>query len=177
MHSSQLNLALLCVSALAAVGPALAQSAAPADRPLEIRAENLTAAREAEAGTPRSEKDVRPGDRVRYHLVFTNPTPGSIRGVKLEDPIPAGLVLVAGSADADHADAAVEYSIDGGATYQARPMIDGVVDGERRRVPAPVEQYTHVRWTVNGALAPGARVSARFDARFRANSTSAEPKL
>ena len=103
----------------------------------------------------------RPGDVIRYALVFTNVTAGPVRNIQFVDPIPAGMVYVLGSATADHA-VRIEYSIDGGKTYAARPVIAALVNGQRVEKPAPRELYTHVRWTVLGSLAPRARVMAEF---------------
>jgi hypothetical protein len=36
------------------------------------------------------------------------------------------------------------------------------------RRPVPSERYTHVRWTIDGSVAPGATVTAEFDARVNA---------
>jgi hypothetical protein len=45
-----------------------------------------------------------------------------------------------------------------------------VVDGRRVRRAVPAERYTHVRWTVEGNVAPGATVVAEFDARVGAGT-------
>src|SRR3989442_1364945 len=66
-----------------------------------------------------------------------------------------------GKAEADHP-VRVEYSIDGGKSYSARPTIAVVQDGKSVEQPAPRERYTHVRWTVLGSLAAGAKVMAEF---------------
>jgi hypothetical protein len=82
------------------------------------------------------------------------------------NPVPAGLRYVDRSAGADRQDVAVEYSTDGGKTYAATPMVTEVVDGKRVQRPATPEQYTHVRWTVQGSIAPGATVTAEFRAEL-----------
>jgi len=84
-----------------------------------------------------------------------------VRNIQFVDPIPAGMVYVLGSATADHA-VRIEYSIDSGKSYAARPVIAALVNGQRVEKPAPRELYTHVRWTVLGSLAPRARVMAEF---------------
>ena len=151
---------LATLAALA--GPAAAQQQQEAIR---ITAENRTAAAEAARGAPRREQAARPGDVLRYRLTFTNTAGREVRGVVLSDPVPSGLQFVGGSADADRADVAVEYSIDGGRTWSARPMETVMVDGQRVQRPAAAESYTNVRWTIGGAVAPGATVNAEFDAR------------
>ena len=98
---------------------------------------------------------------IRYALVFTNVTAGPVKNIQFVDPIPQGTVYVLGSAAADHP-VRVEYSIDGGKSYSARPAIAVVQDGKSVEQPAPRERYTHVRWTVLGSLASGAKVMAEF---------------
>ena len=104
---------------------------------------------------------------VRYRLLFTNITDVPVRNVVFDNPLPDGLAYVASSAGADVAEVVVEYSIDGGATYSAQPMVEQMVDGEPQMVPAPPEQYTHVRWTVPTWIEPGAQVTAEFRATLR----------
>src|SRR6266699_6113662 len=144
-------LRFLLVGAL--YGAAAAQApVAPAPKPLVITAHNVTSANAAVA---------KPGDVIRYALVFTNVTAGPVKNIQFVDPIPQGTVYVLGSAAADHP-VRVEYSIDGGKSYSARPVIAVVQGGKSVEQPAPRERYTHVRWTVLGSLASGAKVMAEF---------------
>jgi uncharacterized repeat protein (TIGR01451 family) len=138
-----------------------AQSAAP--RPLVVTAENVTA--KSRSGHAEA---VVPGDVLHYRLQFTNPNQNAVRGVVFTNPIPDGLRYVGGSAGADRQDVIVEYSIDGGKTYSARPMVTEMVAGKRVEKPASPEQYSHVRWTVRGSIAPGATVTAEFRATLPA---------
>jgi hypothetical protein len=61
----------------------------------------------------------------------------TVRNVVFSNPVPQGLRYVIGSAAADAPDAAITFSIDGGRTYSARPMIETVENDEHRSVPAP----------------------------------------
>lgn len=152
----------------------LAAQAEP-PRALVVTAENLMsrdpqhqalAARGGDAAT------ALPGDVLLYRLRFTNITQGEVRGVVFNNPVPQGTRYVDGSAGADRQDVSVEYSIDGGKTYSARPMVSEVVAGKRVQKPAAPELYSHVRWTVRGSIAPGASVTAEF----RATLPAAQPK-
>jgi len=143
---------------LSAVSAAKAQKAA---RPaLQISAQNLS----AHTARHTDSTKVLPGDTVRYHLLFTNVSAGPVRGIVLDNPIPAGLRYEAGSAKADRADVAILFSIDGGKSYSAEPMIESVVDGQRMQHAAPADMYTHVRWTVRGEVPKGAQLRAEYDA-------------
>ncbi len=107
-----------------------------------------------------------PGDVIHYQLVFTNITDVAVRRVEFNDPLPAGLRYVGESAAADRDDVVIDYSIDGGATFSAQPMIEEIVDGVRVRKPAPTDRYTHIRWRIDGWVQPGAQVTAEFRAKL-----------
>lgn len=139
---------------------------------LVLSAENLMAgdARHqeiaAKGGNPET---VLPGDVIRYRLRFTNLTEAPVRNVVFQNPVAGGLRYVTGTAGADREDVIVEYSIDGGRSYLAEPMIEELIEGRPVLRPAPAERYTHVRWTVRGWVDPGAQVTAEFQARFNSN--------
>lgn len=116
-----------------------------------------------------------PGDVVHYRLTFTNTTEVPVRNIDFRDPLPVGLHYVQGTATADRDDVVVTYSIDGGQTFTAQPMIERVIDGERVTVPAPPEMYTHIRWFVGSWVEPGAQVTAEFKAQLPANEAPEEP--
>ena len=153
-------LRMLLVGTLSSVLLAARLAAAPAQAPktLVVTARNLT----AEAA-----RVAKPGDVIRYGLVFTNVTAGPVKNIQFVDPIPAGMVYVLGSAAADRP-VRLEYSIDGGKSYSAQPVIAVVQDGKTVEQLAPRERYTHVRWTVLGSLAPGAKVTAEFRTQVNA---------
>ena len=132
-----------------------------AQRPLVVTALNLTARTRGSQS-----QAVMPGDVLQYQLRFTNQRQGDVRGVVFTNPVPTGLRYVDGSAGADRQDVTVEYSADGGKTFAATPMVTAVVDGKRVQKPATPAQYTHVRWTVRGSIAPGATVTAEFRAEL-----------
>ena len=155
----------LAAAALAVLATTATAQRREPPKALTVSAQNLMAsdaqhqALAKQGGDPHT---VLRGDVVRYRLVFTNVTDVPVRNVEFKDPLPGGLRYVAASASADREDVAIEYSIDGGATYSARPMVEEVVDGKPVRKPAPVELYTHIRWRVEGWVAPGAQVTAEF---------------
>ena len=162
IHWKQVTLG--CLIAVAALAPSgQAQSRGDA---LRVQAENETAKANGRSA------DALPGDVVRYELRFTNPRTTAVRNVVFDNPVPAGMHYEASSATADRAGVAVTYSIDGGRTFSAQPMIEQVVNGERRIVPAPAAMYSHVRWSVGTALAAGAKVTAAFKVRVAERTAS-----
>jgi len=134
------------------VSPRVAAAQAQSPQALVITAHNVTSANAAVA---------KPGDVIRYALVFTNVTAGPVKNIQFVDPIPQGMVYVVGSAAADRP-VRIDYSIDGGKSYVAEPKIALTEGGRQVEQPAPRERYTHVRWTVLGSLASGAKVMAEF---------------
>jgi len=166
-------------SLIALVGsPALAQGKV-ASGPLVVTAENLMAGdsqHKAAASRGHDATELMPGDVVRYRLTFTNVTPHAVKSVVFENPLPAGLHYQDGTATADRDKVAIQYSIDGGKSYSAQPMIEVEVDGKRVQRPAPADMYTHIRWSVPGSVLPGAVVHAEFRAQLAARPSGATAK-
>ena len=163
MKAGHRTAGLLVGLALAKFGFVAGQPVSPPPRPLAMTGENLM------AGDPRHRDRpgaVMPGDVIRYRLTFTNLRTDSIQKVQFTDPIPTGLQYVTGSATVDREDVAIEFSIDGGATWSAQPMIEELVEGRVVRRPAPVSKYTHVRWSIAGWLKSKAQVTAELRAQL-----------
>jgi uncharacterized repeat protein (TIGR01451 family) len=153
--------------ALAAVLAAALPAAGQSPSALVLTQENLTLANDSVRALSGRPDEARPDDTLRYHLQFTNTQAQEVSNVAIENPLPAGLVFVGGSVQSSAA-ARVEYSIDGGRTWAEQPVVQLVVDGREVERPAAPASYTHIRWTITESVAPGARVSARFDARVGA---------
>jgi len=169
LNSSRIGLVAL---ALMWAMPVAAQSLE--SKPLVITAINTTAESAKAAGAERKDAAMaRPGDVIGYSLAFTNLNRTPVNSVQFVDPLPKGLVYLPGSASADKP-VQVEYSIDGGKTFVARPVVVVVENGKRVEKPAPREAYTHIRWTVSGPLAPGAQVTAGFQAEVGKAATEAK---
>lgn len=110
---------------------------------------------------------VRPGEVLDWQIVSSNEGTGAARDYKAVGRIPAGTVLVAGSASGEHG-STVTYSIDGGKTFSTQPIIEErQPDGTVKRVPAPVSMYTEVRYEWSDAFAPGGKLSAAYKVRVK----------
>ena len=114
----------------------------------------------------REPNTVEPGDVVEYRLVFTNITGRPVNNIQFTDPLPEGMHYLQGTAGADREDVDVEFSLDGGTSYSELPMVQVVVDGRTEQRPASPEDYTDIRWTVQGDVQPDARVEAAFQVRY-----------
>ena len=121
----------------------------------------------------RDPNTVTPGDVVEYRLVFTNITGRPVNNIQFTDPLPEGMHYLQGTAGADRDGVDVEFSLDGGTSYSAQPMVEVVVDGRTEQRPASPEDYTDIRWTVHGEVQPDARVAAVFQVRYGALEATA----
>ena len=154
--------AMAAVLVLMAAWPLSAQQP---KQELVVTAQNLTAREMATNGKARKDSVAAPGDVIEYQLVFANTKTFALKNVVFQDPIPGGLVYVPETAKSTRDDVVVEYSVDKGATWSVKPMVEVVEAGKKVSKPATPEQYTNVRWRVTGLVAPGATVEARFQTR------------
>ena len=98
------------------------------------------------------EAEVKPGDVLRYDVVSSNAGEVAADKLVINQPIPAQMTYVLGSAKGNAA-AEATYSIDNGATFVAKPMVEVTLpDGTVEMQPAPAEAYTHVKWNFKEAL-------------------------
>jgi len=107
------------------------------------------------------------GDVLVYTLRATNTGSVPAIGTSIEDPIPAGTVLLVDSLTKDGY--RVEASLDGGKSWQAFPVSISRKSpaGSDELVPAPAESYTTLRWILNGPLQPGDGQDVSFKVRIR----------
>ena len=160
----------LCVVALVG-GAAFAQrqlkAAAAAVRP-EVKVELAGSVERGGARLALDKVDhVKPGEILDWQIVSSNEGTGAARDYKTVAHIPAGTVLVAGSASGEHG-SQVTYSIDGGKTFSTQPVIEErQPDGTVKQVAAPVSMYTEVRYEWSDALAPGGKLSASYKVRVK----------
>lgn len=107
------------------------------------------------------------GDVIVYTLHTTNAGTGPALSPRVEDPIPAGTVLMLDSLAKDGA--SIEASLDGGKTWQPFPasVTRKNAQGVEVTVPAPAELYTTLRWILNGPLQPGDGRDVSFKVRIR----------
>jgi uncharacterized repeat protein (TIGR01451 family) len=103
-----------------------------------------------------------PGEDVVYTITFTNVSDESAENVVITNPISASLTYVAGSAFGPGT--VIEFSVDGGQTFAVADQLR-IDTSEGERV-AEVEDFTHVRWTMQDDLVAGAQGMARFRARL-----------
>jgi uncharacterized repeat protein (TIGR01451 family) len=110
---------------------------------------------------------VRPGETLRWSLASTNGGSAPVRHLTSVGQVPKGTVFIADSASGE-ANPAVSYSLDGGRSYSARPVIEEKQpDGGVKLAPAPVSLYTHVRFEWREPLGVGASRTAHYRTRVK----------
>lgn len=107
---------------------------------------------------------VNQGQVVFYTVQVRNPTSVPVRDAVIVQRIPANTTYVVDSAAGPSAD--VTFSVDGGESFwPEKELVVSKPGTEARRATA--QDYTHIRWQLRNALAPGAVALARFQAVFR----------
>lgn len=113
--------------------------------------------------TLEGQAQVSPGDVLRYTIDGANSGEAEAENLVLTQAIPAQMTYVLASATpADGAE--LIYSIDGGETFVAEPMVAvTLADGTIEQQPAPAEAYTHVRWNFGNTLVAADAVQVAYD--------------
>jgi len=106
------------------------------------------------------------GDVLVYTIGYTNTGSAEARDAAIEDPIPAGMAYVVGSAGGKGTE--VTCSIDGGKEFKAEPVKITVkkADGTTQEKDAEPGMYTNVRWMVKKVM-PGASGKVSFKVKVK----------
>jgi uncharacterized repeat protein (TIGR01451 family) len=100
---------------------------------------------------------VQPRDILKYTVTARNGN-RPVKNLMLTQPIPKGTTYIKNSATVLRG-AELLFSIDGGKTYTARPMID--------KKDAPTSAYTNLRWKFNTLMAANAQVNAAYEVEVK----------
>lgn len=117
--------------------------------------------------TLEGQAQVAPGDVLRYTIDGANSGDVEAENLVLNQAIPAQTTYVLSSATpADGAE--LIYSIDGGETFVAEPMVEvTLADGRIEQQPAPAEAYTHVRWDFGDTLVEADTVQVAYEVQVK----------
>jgi uncharacterized repeat protein (TIGR01451 family) len=96
---------------------------------------------------------VKPGDVIMYTVVAKNNSRCFLKNLVLKQPIPKGTQYVKDSAQAIKG-AELLFSIDGGKTFSAKPMVG--------KVAAPATDYNYLRWKFIGETPANAQVKTTY---------------
>ncbi|GAP95486.1 DUF11 domain-containing protein [Leptolyngbya sp. NIES-2104] len=109
---------------------------------------------------------VQKGTVLRFQVVAKNTGDRAAEKFVVTQPVPKGTTYAADSATSSGAE--LTYSIDGGKTFTANPMVQVTLpDGRTEMKPAPVEAYSHVRWTFEKAIAPKNALEVNYEVSVR----------
>ena len=112
-------------------------------------------------------KVVKPNEILHWSVVSKNEGDAEAKEYQAVGKIPVGTVYVTGSEKAEDS-ALVKFSIDGGSSFAEKPMIEEKqADGSGKRVPAPVESYTQVRFEWTRPLGPNEERVASYKVRVK----------
>ena len=155
---------ILLFGLAATAGPLAYAQARPASGNIEFKniAEVEVEAKAADGKIEKKRSPVQkaiPGTVVIYTSTFKNIGTKPAGNININNPVPANTTLVAGSAYGEGMD--ISYSADGGKTWAAadKVKVKGA-DGKER--PAGISEFTHIRWSLRGELAPGKQGEAGF---------------
>lgn len=108
-----------------------------------------------------------PGEILHWTITSQNAGSAPAQNYKTVGEVPTGTSYVAGSAQAE-GNVQVLFSIDGGKTFEAKPMIEQKQpDGSVKKIAAPASLYTQVRYEWNDPLSAGKQLSASYKVRVK----------
>jgi uncharacterized repeat protein (TIGR01451 family) len=102
-----------------------------------------------------------PGSEVIFTSNYENISQEAAEKAVITNPIPEHMVYVKNSAQGRGA--VITFSVDNGKSYNI-PAKLFVFDAAGRKYPAQPKDYTHIQWTFQDPLAPGAKGSVSFRA-------------
>lgn len=109
-------------------------------------------------------QQVLPGEEVIYTITYRNKGTTPATDVVIGNPVPQHTTYTGNSAFGKGT--RIDFSVDGGKRYGVPEKLTVIgPDGKPRR--AAPEEYTHVRWTVDTALAPGGEGVVGYRARLK----------
>ncbi|WOD39608.1 hypothetical protein [Nodosilinea sp. E11] len=109
------------------------------------------------------EATVQPQDVLRYTISSKNAGEIPAKNLVITQAIPSQMTYVLATATGNEG-AAITYSIDGGESFVAEPLVEVVQeDGTVTLEPAPAEAYTTIRWDFAQALEPEVAVQVSYD--------------
>lgn len=108
--------------------------------------------------------DVRPGDVIRYTIVFENQSAQDVAAgsVVITNPLPDGTIYLDGSATGEQTQ--ITFSVDGASFGESGTLMITDGNGTRRATAA---DYRSIRWAYEPRLPAGAASSVSFDVRMR----------
>lgn len=108
--------------------------------------------------------NVAPGDTVIFSTYYAYQGEKPATDVVINNPLPEHMLYLDGTAEGKGT--RIEFSVDKGQTFAAANNLK-IKDTEGKERPATAADYTHIRWTIEGALQNGAKGSVSFKAKVK----------
>lgn len=104
-----------------------------------------------------------PKDIIEYRLTYKNNGKDPVGHIFITDPIPSGMEYIEASAS-QPVSGRVEFSIDGGGTYQHWPIdvVESAKNGRRIVTRATPQMVTHIRWTLTDTFKPQHEITVSY---------------
>jgi uncharacterized repeat protein (TIGR01451 family) len=102
-----------------------------------------------------------PGEEIFFTVTYRNSGDEPAENITVTNPVPNNMDYVNGSASGDNT--TIIFSVVGGNNFDT-PQNLTVTDTEGSQKPASAVDYTHIRWTVEGDIAPDASGTVQFSA-------------
>jgi uncharacterized repeat protein (TIGR01451 family) len=111
-----------------------------------------------------ADANVAPGDTVIFTTYYEYQGEKPATDVVINNPLSEHMLYVDGTAEGTGP--RIEFSVDQGQTFAAADNLK-IKDAEGKEQPASAANYTHIRWTIEGALQNGAKGSVSFKAKVK----------
>jgi len=111
-----------------------------------------------------ADTNVTPGDTVIFTTHYQHHGEKPATNVVINNPMPEHMLYLDGTAEGKGT--RIEFSVDQGQTFATADKLK-IKNAEGKEQPASAADYTHIRWTIIGALQNGAKGSVSFKAKVK----------
>lgn len=165
MRIKWLQLLMLAVSM--STLPVLALAKEMPDLDLKLRVEKRVVLSNAEGETRtewREVKSLKPGDMLKYTIMYTNTSTTEARDAVIVDSVPFRSAYVSSSAKGKNTE--ITFSLDG-KEFQSPALLKYKAKGpdtQEQELLATPEMYTHIRWQITKPVPTGGTGKVSFKA-------------
>lgn len=111
-----------------------------------------------------ADANVAPGDTVIFTTYYEYYGEKPATDVVINNPLPEHMLYLDGTAEGKGT--RIDFSVDQGKTFTVASNLK-LKDAAGKERPASAADYTHIRWTIEGALPNGAKGSVSFKAKVK----------
>ena len=111
-----------------------------------------------------SNTHVTPGDILVFTTFYTNTSDKPAKGIVIKNPVPKQTTYL--SETAEGKDSKIEFSVDKGRTFGPASSLKIKTQDGKERTAGPGD-YSYVKWSFSGALAPRGKGAVSFKAKVK----------